>query len=156
MSLNVFSKHYCSYRGLGFKKRIREPFLRLKWAYQRITRGYSDFDCYDLTQFYGELIGESLAHFSANIHSFPINDHYSTFETWQEALSSAADDFKIIKQYEVDNGKVQSYIKRKVMFDEPLDVKIWMRHDEEDNEIRSAAMERAFSFLKENWFDLWD
>jgi hypothetical protein len=104
MSLNVFSKHYCSYHNAGLKKKIREPFLRLKWAYQRITRGYSDFDCYDLAHFYGKMICETLAHLSVNTHGYPQSEEYPTFESWQEALCAAVDDFDLIKNYEFNGS----------------------------------------------------
>lgn len=156
MSLNVFSKHYCSYHNVGLKKKLREPFLRLKWAYQRITRGYSDFDCYDLAHFYGEMICETLAHLSNNTHGYPQSEEYPTFESWQEALCAAADDFDLIKNYEFNGSKTLEYQKEYMRTNTPYNFVYWMQCAEEDDEVRNAAMDRAFGFLKTNWFDLWD
>jgi hypothetical protein len=157
MSLNVFSKHYCSYHNVGLKRKIREPFLRLKWAYQRITRGYTDFDCLELDWFYGKMISETLQHFASSIHGWPASgEKYPTCEDWQEALRAAAKDFDFIKTYDFEGNKVSAYFYERFQKKEPTDEKLWNKYRKEDDEVRNAAVNRAFDFLKTNWFDLWD
>lgn len=157
MSLNVFSKHYCSYHNVGLKKKLREPFLRLKWAYQRITRGYTDYDCLELDWFYGKMISETLQHFANSTHGWPAEEEkYPTFEDWQEALRAAAKDFDFIKTYDFKGNKVDAYFDERFSRKELINMQLLHKYEKEDDEVRTAAINRAFNFLKTEWFHLWD
>ena len=75
---NPFKK--CWY---GFKDKCRQ----LKWAYQRATRGYSDWDLWDLDSFYVQMFINSLREFAEKTNGYPSG---ITYEEWQELIRTIA------------------------------------------------------------------
>ena len=62
-----------------------------KMAYQRITKGFCDWDWYDLDCYYANLIGDSLKEFARKTCSYPV---HMKSEEWTEKLDKLGSQFK--------------------------------------------------------------
>lgn len=75
---------------------IRLFFRRFKWAYQRATRGYCDFDIWEMDSFYLNLFRESLHELANTTNGYPSD---MTFEEWQKYLHKTAACFYRANEY---------------------------------------------------------
>lgn len=92
--LNVFNESYFRWRNpLNWFRNIKIFFRCLKWAKQRITRGFADIDWWDLDCFYIDLITDSLNYFAE--HTISYDDKY-TPEEYKEKILKLASKFKYI------------------------------------------------------------
>ena len=79
--LNIFKVGYMGWRHPFHN--IRQFFHNLAFAWQRATRGYSNYDLYELHYFYHQLIMASLEDFRKSTHSYPYD---LTPEKWDQIL----------------------------------------------------------------------
>ena len=92
--LNVFNNSYFRWRNpLNWVKNLKIFFKSVKWAKQRITRGFADIDWWDLDCFYIDLITDSLNYFAE--HTISYDDKY-TPEEYKEKILKLASKFKYI------------------------------------------------------------
>lgn len=96
MSLNVFKDSISNYPRWALWRRTKCFFKSIKMAWQRATRGYCDWDVYDLDCFYRELIINSLTQFRENLLGAPCD--FSTMEGKHERKEEI-DDFVLWKEY---------------------------------------------------------
>ena len=68
-NLNVFRYGYLKKRPLS---NIRQFFRNVKYAYQRSTKGYCDYDLWNLGDTILHLINQSLKEFTAKTEGYPI------------------------------------------------------------------------------------
>ena len=101
-TLNVFKLGYdpIHKHPLNIFRNIRQFFRNIKWAWQRATRGYSDWDLWDLDMFYLDLLINSLRDFKAHTLSCPEKDDVQTLEDWQNVLESMILHFEHARDYE--------------------------------------------------------
>lgn len=94
--LNIFRKEdYCPWRWLpNWPKNIKHFFCCFKYAYQRATKGFSDWDRWDLDVFYNHLFVNSLREYAEKAMGYPGNDEFPTMESWQKYLNDMADLFE--------------------------------------------------------------
>ena len=79
-----------------------------KYAYQRIVRGFSDYDCFDLDTYYLRNMSATLRHLADTSMGYPIN---YTPESWAEKLHSMADKMDyILKDNDDDNEYAEGYM----------------------------------------------
>jgi hypothetical protein len=63
---------------LRFRRIVRDVldlpyhFRRVKWAYQRATRGWSDSDCWDLGNTFSKRIAQALRRYQKNLSGHPV------------------------------------------------------------------------------------
>lgn len=95
--LNVFNiKWLYRWRNpLNWPRNIKIIFRSFKMAYQRVTKGYCDWDIYDLDWYYSRLIGHSLKELGDITISHPYNIKY---EDWKKMLGELGDQFLYIGQ----------------------------------------------------------
>ena len=85
---NVF--HFGQERNI-FRK-IALFFKRIKWAWQRATKGYSDWDLWDLDCYYNNLFIMSLREFAEYVRGYPIS--VENCDLWREIVNHMADCFE--------------------------------------------------------------
>ena len=90
----------------NIRKKLRGLKNRIKWKYQKLTRGWSDRDMWNLYVFHAEQIRDTLIYYKNNRHGSPVlegtpNDHIvdsDVHESWDEELDKMINAFdKAIK-----------------------------------------------------------
>lgn len=117
--LNIFKLNLHYTRGLrGVIESPRNLFLKLKWAYQRISKGYCDYDVYSLDIFYANLFVESLRELARVELGYPgyYDEKYSNLTSeeklkiWKDKINLIADSFVIDEEdYFISKNK---YVKK--------------------------------------------
>ena len=106
-----------------------------KWKRQRIHRGFSDWDWWDLDQFYLNLFVSSLRHYAKNTDGFS-ESLAPTYEEYQARILRLADMFEKMANWEVDNADRRDY-------------------EQEVKELDELT-KAAFAELAEVFWSLWD
>lgn len=135
-SLNIFKMLDWSFRrpinNLRNIKRI------IKYSWQRITKGYCDYDRYDIDWYLIELIPNILEDFANKTNSFPID--FEELKYWQDYLRFCADRFKNTKDfYELSNNANYSKEERIEFYDKS-----------------KRCLKTGFEYLEDHYWDLWD
>ena len=93
-NLNVFTM--CPYSPWRYPsnwwRNIKQFFRHFKWAWQRTTKGFCDYDCFDLDHYYLVLLPVTLRHLAKYTHGYP--DKYTNFENWQKQIELMAKKFE--------------------------------------------------------------
>ena len=69
--LNIFTGGYMPWYPRNWFDNIKYFFRTIKWGWQRATRGYSDYDTWDLDIFYSRIMIASLSQFRAEERGYP-------------------------------------------------------------------------------------
>ena len=89
--LNVFNNPYYKwYYPQYWHKNIRMFFRSIKYAYQRITKGYADCDTFNLDNYYLNIFTGTLNHLADNHWGYPGNDEFPDDESWTKYLKEMA------------------------------------------------------------------
>ena len=140
---------------------LKQFFRNLKFARQRIKRGYADCDTWEMDAFLSVLISEMLIDLSQNSHGCPYGKDE---EGWKQELLNAAFDLYDAcydsdeSLDELDNlldgiaiakavgaqGEIEQY--RKEYCENLL----------QNENLREQSKDRALDWLKANWYNLWD
>lgn len=124
-------------------KNFKQFFRNIKYAYQRVTRGYSDWDTWDLDTYYQQLFADSVRHFARNLHGAPYefydDNADNPIQKWEDYLNEMADHFdESLRDYfeEVDSTNIEEF-----------------------NNFENYKMEefyKGFDMMREVFFSLWD
>ena len=108
---------------------------RAKFRRQRITRGFSDWDWWDLDYFLCNLLAKSLRHYATHTigHSPAVAP---TFEEYQQRILRLADMFEKMANWEADNADRRDY--------------------EQESKELGELTKKAFAELGEVFWSLWD
>ena len=68
-------------------------YRQFKWAYQRITKGFCDFDIWDLDNYYLELFYQTIIELANITHGYPGTEEFPTPEAWDKYLREMANNF---------------------------------------------------------------
>ena len=94
-NLNVFNTHWCPWKyPSNWIKNSRLFFRQFKWAYQRVTRGFCDFDVWDLDTYLSQLLSQSIEHLAKTSHSYPGTEEFPTYESWEAYLMEIVNKLK--------------------------------------------------------------
>lgn len=85
---DAFPVRYCLRHPI---KWIKGVFKDLKWAWQRATKGYSDYDRYDIDFWFLKTIVPMLREFNEKTYSHPYN---MTPEEWHDIIEEMAQHFE--------------------------------------------------------------
>ena len=89
--LNVFNNPYYKwYYPQYWHKNIRMFFRSIKYAYQRITKGYADCDTFNLDNYYLNIFSGTLNNLADNHWGYPGNDEFPDDESWTKYLKEMA------------------------------------------------------------------
>lgn len=84
-ALNVFQKS--SYKWWRIWDRIKFHRHDLKFAWQRITKGYCDSDTWNLDHYYKQLLIDTLTYFKDNLHGAPVEYFNQDSENEEEQVA---------------------------------------------------------------------
>lgn len=73
---------------------FEDCWLNIKAAYQRITRGFAYRDLFNIDNWFLDIFPEMLKEFRENLHSFPGNSEFPTFESWAAYLEEMETHFR--------------------------------------------------------------
>ena len=117
--LNVFSNT----DGFGrISGNIEYFFDNIKYAKQRITRGFADCDVWDYNSYLKKLFADGLVYLADNLLSYP--ERYGSAENWKKELKRIAGLVRKLDTEEFDRPDNYDDIKNEV-----LD---WMRNNFDD------------------------
>ena len=147
-NLNAFT---CYLSG-DWKWNLRHPFKTLKAlqrglraAWQRATRGFSDYDLYDWDNWMLELLPSSLEEFARVNQAYPDYEEMDAFDKWQNYLKGLAADFRICQDPEAEDRN-EYYEEYTAQFN---DKSIHMVGNHERTEIDDKYFARAKELSKE-------
>lgn len=107
------------------------------WKRQRIQEGICDYDTWNLDGWMLQVIPTGLRKLARNTHTYPGNEQFPTFESWQKWLLETANmGDQILKLQNADWVNFQ--VRRK--------------QDEEATKLKNEFFDR----IKEQFFHLWD
>lgn len=185
-NLNVFGYNIQSLKRIkSWPYNIKQFFRNIKYAYQRITKGYCDADCWALDSFYSELFYHTLKQLADKTHGMPgkWSLEGKAFDDWENYLREMAEHFLNTQEDNLDIPINQEVMKLweemnlyrgepifigtskgtcKLEYDytdqEQFDIaqKRWLDKEEEAAEFRINEKDKAFDMMKEVFFDLWD
>lgn len=124
---------------------IKTFFRTFKMAYQRTTRGFCDWDWYDLDSFYAKVIAGSLRALGENTISHPLEVE---FEEWKTNLLRLASQFDKIAE---DPDALNPYAEE---FDTHW--KEYQNWEFNAYKEREQLIKDSFAELAEIYNDLWD
>ena len=94
-NLNVFNQLYSPWRyPSNWINNGRLFFRQFKWAYQRVTRGYCDYDVWDLDTHLTEYLAQTIEHLAKTSHSYPGDEKFPTYEAWENYLMEIVNKLK--------------------------------------------------------------
>lgn len=150
-NLNVF-KYYSEIRPIY---RLKYLPKKLKFAYQRITKGYCDMDVWNLESFYTLLFYDSLNELAETTHSYPYD--FQTPELWSQTLKEMAEHFY---NASADHNDIPLAIAATEAFDkfrnDELNREEWLEKEKELSNFRESEKNKGLDMLKQYFFDLWD
>lgn len=98
-NLNVFKNPYYKWTYLeGWIKNCKMFCRSFKYAWQRITRGYSDADTWDLNTYYLYLFHDTLNYLADHHYGYPGNDEFPKDEDWIDYLKTMANKFELANE----------------------------------------------------------
>lgn len=97
-------------------------FDNLRYAKQRITRGFADIDVWDFSFYLKKLFSDGLDCFADDLHGYP--ESYGSVENWEKELRRIADLVRKLDVEEFERPDDYDEIKNEV-----LD---WMRDNFDD------------------------
>ena len=150
----------------------------IKYAFQRATKGFCDLDCWDLHNFYLEVLEGSLKHLAEHNVGCP-NKYYDSSKPndkgwkWRERLSEMANCFKEAHEDKTSyiNPYEDEYLESFHMdFEETpdgyhtlkdceVDAKLLEKYRREEKNkffYRNINLKKGLDMLKEDFWDLWD
>lgn len=163
--LNVFKYGYDSWsRPANWGHNFANFFRNIKRAWSRATKGYCDWDVWDLDSYFATMMRDAIRALANTTHSYPFryeeDGHEMTYEEWIQHLNGIADNFDIYlsgmpNKYENDFDKV--------IRNDPLvsgkEEEIRNKYYQEEKAIfsrRNEAFDRAMEDLNKYKGGLWD
>ena len=167
---------------------VRHPFswfhdiiTKIKWAHQRITRGYADTDWYELCYWMIGVLAPMLEDFSDHHCGHPIGEDGFTEESWSAYLKDIArhirnaseDQSEQINEYGVfwdktlgeihkhknvyiDNDGVIHHVIPDLTEEQDIIKQKYYQREIEIYKWRCKEIQTAFKMIGDHFFDLWD
>jgi len=163
-------------------KMIWRTFREIKWAWQRVVRGWDDTVWWSLDSYLCPIIIHTLTKLKKDGNGYPSD---TTLEKWEEVLMEMIDGFKAAQEIQNDTESFPSWKERDVAwkkihgddswisyekvgdgkFNEMVthpdmiqieeDLDFWNRRKEE-YESAMVRYRRGMDLFKDNFFNLWD
>ena len=166
--LNVFNNIWSPWKyPSNWIRNARVFFRQFKWAYQRITRGYSDPDWYDADTHLSKLIAQMLRKLAKDGMGYPGNEEFPTYESWANHLNEIASlleysNSELPNEYEeawLNTWDKKDFLKTINEEQSPEDKEITQKYlDKEvynDNK-KIEARKKAWAMLDPIFEQLWD
>ena len=164
---NVFKYGWMSWRyPHHWWGNIKLAFRQWRWAYQRATRGYCDYDIWDFSSYLLDIMSGGLNHLADNHYGWPGTEQFPEPEDWTKYLKDMAQKFYSAKEdndfypapahdkwwkwYEEHPDKLIDTKCENPYIDEMLD------EDMINNDKRMRDFAEAWSMMGDVFWNLWD
>lgn len=170
-SLNVFTFGYLPMNFRNIPQNFLNFFRNIKYAWQRATKGFCDYDVWALDHYYANLFFRSLIELKNTAHSYPAN---LTESEWENILNEMANCFyncdeanevyadTLYEAFYEATSKDSAYtwdpVQEKMVLEETFE-RLRKKASEqavENDKLRTADKDKAFDLMKEYFFNLWD
>ena len=161
-------RHYITHPWEFFE----DCWLNVKAAYQRITRGFAYRDLFSIDNWFLDIFPEMLKEFRENLHSFPGDSEFPTFESWTAYLKEMETHFRNANEnqtvqinefekeymsYPTDFKKCENSCLLEYVNYAPEDIgKKWFAREMEINAWREEELKKAMKMLMNCFHCLWD
>ena len=119
-------------------KNIKNFFRCIKWSYQRIVRGYSDYDVWDLDVYYTNIMVNSLRQLAKKHHGIPYE--------FEDSIDNDPDDWTIYL------NKIADLLETAEQLEDEWEPDSYQANIEKAKKMRQDA----FEMLLMHWRSLWD
>lgn len=179
--LNILTFGYIPCKTVAaIKSNFYQFFKNIKYAYQRIIRGYADCDRWNIDNYIAYLLPAMLMDLRENGNSYPdfVDPSIVTsFEDWQAVLQEMAEHFhntleweedipinkEIMKIYDKTNAHIltpERIFEEDCKYDDKeaylKDRETWFELEKEASKFREEEKDLACDMLKKWFFYLWD
>lgn len=152
--LNAFNVYYLPWTHPI--SNIKTFFRSVKYSYQRITRGFSDYDVWELDSYLSLILSETFKHLSKTNHGHPYDLSEDEWDNLLLDMSEKA--LQMSPFYEFDNEYEDEllfdYEEGRIKQDNCFDA--WKDREDEINKCMVQCKDEVMEFLKERFYDLWD
>lgn len=170
--LNIFTNEYMLWYPCNWWDNIKHFFRTIKWGWQRATKGYSDYDTWNLDVYYSNIMIASLSQFRAEATGYPcymndIEEWYAILDKIIFLLKQANEDEPLEEKNELAEW-YEEYLSTKTLNftkvekinsedDEETKAKVmqYYKREEELYNIRTQKRKEAFELLAEYFGHLW-
>lgn len=156
--LNIFTGGYMPWYPRNWFDNIKYFFRTIKWGWQRATKGYSDYDTWDLDVYYSRMMIASLSQFRAETKGYPvcmndIKEWYAILDKIIFLLKQANEDEPLEEKNELAEW-YEEYMETCDPSSEPSEEnwnkrKQYCKREKELYEIRTQKRKEAFELLAE-------
>ena len=165
--LNVFNHDWYPWKyPSNWFKNVKYFFRQCKWAYQRATRGYCDYDCWDLDSHLTHLMAQSIKDLADNTHGYPGTDEFPTYESWKRYLYKIVYLLNYSLQEDMYNPYTEVWegtwenksledINKRTPEEEEI-VHQFLDYETENEKKKRAALNQALEMITHVWGQLWD
>ena len=167
-NLNVFNTHYSPLKyPSNWIRNARVFFRQFKWAYQRVTRGFCDFDVWDFDTYLSQMMADGIEHLAKTSHSYPGNEEFPTPESWEEYLMKIVallryslndelpNEYREAWEKTWENKDICDAINNKSPEDEVI-TKAFLDVEMQNENKKIAAQNEALDMIKHVYNHLWD
>lgn len=147
---------------LSLFKRIHWWFKRLKYAWQRVHWGFSEYDIWDFEAYHADLISAAMRYWANHCHSYPPE---MTYEEWNAIINKIADCFEFwnmdlptpayeayraaVKRVKNEDGSITVDAPEKL-------VQAWREEEWANYELKRTRLKEGFDLLYKYYSHLWD
>lgn len=153
---------------------IKQFFRNMKFAYQRITKGYCEPDVWDMDVYLQYLLPDMLRELAETTHGWPQSKEFPNFEDWQEYLREIALHFENSREdnsTEIEREEDEAFEKilkyrEGLSLEESIDFKSnpeyqklqkdWLELTKQVSQMREREKNKAFDKMRNHFFSLWD
>ena len=166
--LNVFNNSWSPWKyPSNWIRNARVFFRQFKWAYQRITRGYSDPDIWDFDTYLANLMSGDIEHLANITISYPGQGEWDTPEKWDVYLRTIVKKLRYYNNDEMPNEYEGAWLKTwenkslsealndKTPEEEEI-TKKYLDVENKNEEYKYQQMMEALDMIKHCYGHLWD
>lgn len=169
--LNVFNNPYYKWKYPDcWLKNIRMFFRSIKYAYQRITKGFAYCDTWDLDDYYTHLFVDSLKMYSEHMNGWPQSKEFPEFEDYKKYIDRMVYlfDQSIEGHEDIKNKYAEEYeakilnkpdflenINKEKTPEEKALLNKYFKREEELCHYRKACRNEALDMMKHIYDSLW-
>lgn len=166
--LSVFQPAYC--RWYRIDKKIKQFFRNIKWAWQRVTKGYADYDTWDLDYWLVRLLPQAIRTLESGLHGHPYDmteeewhayllemaAHFENYSTeWENPIELPSfsieelfiKDGQKLHRLSIDEIKNPDYQEKR---------KLWLEEEKKHAEYIKEELHKGLSMMEARFGDLWD
>lgn len=126
---------------------IKQFFKNCKYAWQRATKGYSDWDTWSLGTYYSDIISNSMTQFANETNSYPCG---MTYDEWVEKIRSIAHKIKASNDYE-DKYWEEISLLSDLELERPECVNKHLKEEKEANKITAEGYKKLADIIYLLW-----